>query len=570
MKITEQDICELNSGDFENSKIKNSFIQSTQGEWIGFIDKSVTDKEEIGCILEETPFLQEYDVVLFGAEYLDGEVSLLDMLGCPQGVAYAFCVRRELLIKTGPFNELLTGNTNYEFLLRAAKMSRVYVIPCNAEKEVTFNSFTRAYIVRHYMTFLKETGWLDDVFLRVVQVAESLGLSAEFNQEMNVFLTDFNEYDRILVNTAPCLVMMGDDICAGVLKGFANSLADELVALGQAVLTTDGRYGNYKNISTEQFLTQKYKAIIGFQSPSFGSEMLQKISGKKIQFWFDDPVFFHDFFRNNAKDTHILCQDANYATYLRKYYSLLNAIQFPPGGTVIDNLPKEKIYDITFIGDYEPLPEVVYEDEFQAGFLEYMITHPNATFEQGILEYGKIRGHSYDEKEVVEQLKKMKLVCRNVIDIDRHYAIEKIVSSGIKLHVFSEKWNMYQGKGRENLIIHPMVCGEEPYRVWAQSKIGLNIMRGHKAGMTERIANIMLCGACCLSDETEYLRKHFVDGEELVLFDRARLDELPDKIRYLLEHDEEREKIAAAGQECAAAKHTWKVRAKQLLEILNV
>ena len=45
--------CELNSVDFENSIKKNNFIWSTDGEWIWFVDSSITNKEEIEPILEE-------------------------------------------------------------------------------------------------------------------------------------------------------------------------------------------------------------------------------------------------------------------------------------------------------------------------------------------------------------------------------------------------------------------------------------------------------------------------------------------------------------------------------------
>lgn len=560
---------EMDSIDFENSCIKNNLIQSSKGEWLAFVDNSVTSKDEIEQIFNDAPFLQEYDAVLFGADCLDGEISLLDLLGCPQTVVYALCVRRELLITTGSFNQLLDGSSNYEFLLRAAEMGRVYVVSCSADKGLSLDSAAIAYIVRRYMTKLKEAGRLDEIFLRIVQLTEQMGISAQFNQNMNLFLADVKEYEKIEENTAPCLVMTGDDICAGVLNGFAHSLSDELAALGQAVITTDSRYGDYKNIPTDRLLTQNYKAVIGFQAPAFGKEMFQNMKGKKIQFWFDDPLFFDDFFRDNSKDTYILCQDGNYAEYIKRHYDIPGSMQFSPGGTVIDNLPTEKIYDITFVGNYEPLQECVYEDEFQTGFFEYMITHPDAAFDQGMVEYGKSLGVEYTKPEVVQQLQRVKLVCRNIIDRERHYTIEKIVSSGIKLHVFSENWYMYQGKGKENLIIHPMIYGEEPYRVWSQSKIGLNIMRGHRAGMTERIANIMLCGACCLSDETVYLREHFTDGEDISLFKRTQLDELPDKIRYLLAHDEERERIALAGQKKAFKEHTWRVRAEQLLELLN-
>ena len=44
-------------------------------------------------------------------------------------------------------------------------------------------------------------------------------------------------------------------------------------------------------------------------------------------------------------------------------------------------------------------------------------------------------------------------------------------------------------------------------------KVGLNIMTWHKYGMTERIANICLSGAVCLTDSSEYLRNNFNNNE---------------------------------------------------------
>lgn len=563
------DFCELSSIDFENPIMKNSFIRSTNGEWIWFVDSAITCREEIEPILQENDFLSEYDTILFCSEDLDGEIGLLDLLANPQCDIYALGVKRQLLVKTGSLNQLLEGCGNYEFLLRAAEQGTVFAVSCSAERKEAFDPVTMAYVIRKYMPTLKDTGMLDEVFLHMVQLAGYRGEAESFHKEMNLFLQDNEAYERIAENTAPCLIFVGNDLCAGILAGFAHSLADELVALGQAVITTDDRYGDYQNIPTDTLLNQGYKAIIGFQTPAFEKEFLQKMKGKKIQFWFDNPVFFADNFERYPQETLYLCQDAYYADFMKRYYGISNAIQFPPAGNVIKNLPCEKKYDVTFVGNYEALPACVYDDEYEEKFFEYMILHPDDTFEQGVYNYGKTLGKEYDEREIFENLQKLKKVCLDVLHRDRHYTVEKILTAGIKLHVFSENWEMYQGKGRENLIIHPMTYGEEPYRVWAQSKIGLNIMRGHKAGMTERIANIMLCGACCLSDETVYLREHFTDGEDIVLFKRTEPDKLPEKIRYLLEYDEERECIAAAGREKAFKEHTWRKRAEQLLKLLD-
>ena len=198
-----------------------------------------------------------------------------------------------------------------------------------------------------------------------------------------------------------------------------------------------------------------------------------------------------------------------------------------------------------------------------------MREHVDDTFEQGIIGYGKRLGLEFSKTEIVLQLQRVKDVCLNVLHRNRHDMIEKILCAGISLHVYGDSWLQYCGMCQENLIIHPHALGDEALHIWSQAKIGLNMMRGHKAGMTERIANIMLSGACCLSDETVYLKEHFTDGEDIVLFNRKELDDLPRKIKYLLEHDEEREKIAQAGRKKALQEHTWRKRAEQLLCMLH-
>lgn len=562
------EFCELSSRDFENSIMKNKFIQSTRGEWIWFVDTSITCEADIESILQENDFLTEYDVVLFCSGDLEGEIGLLDLLLEPQCEIYAFGVKRQKLIKTGSFNQLLEGCSNYEFLLRTAESGTVFAVSCCAEKKQIFDSVTMAYVLRRYMPMLKDAGKLDEVFLNVVKQAGYHGETNVFNEVMNGFLQGNNEYEKIVEDTAPFLIFVGAEVWCGILTGFANSLADELVALGQAVITTNNTYGDYQKISTEKLMNQQYKAVIGFQASALEKEMFQNMKGPKVQFWFDDPIFFDDAFRNHSKKTNILCQDAYYADYIREHYGILKARQFPPGGTVLEEIPSEKQYDVVFIGGYEPISEGIYEDEFQNGFFRYMCEHMDDTFEQGIIGYGKILEMEFEKTEVVQQLQKVKNVCMDVLHRNRHEMIEKILCAGISLHVYGDSWTLYQGLSRDNLIIHPHALGDEALHVWSQAKIGLNIMRGHKAGMTERIANIMLCGACCLSDETLYLKEHFTDGKDIVLFKRSELDDLPKKIQYLLEHADKREQIARAGREKALKEHTWRRRAEQLLTML--
>lgn len=567
---TEIDILVQNTSDFESCKEKNDFIKTSKSEWIGFVDRNVTGEEELRQILQENPFLLEYDAILFGSNVPEGECGCMELFEHPQCVIYAFFFRKSLLAYVGSYNRFLTGNNNFELLLRLAEIGSVYSIPSSADKCIEFAPMTMAYILRRYMELLKAQGRLDDIFLQIVRLAEQTGKTEDFNKAMNSLLADEREYEQIVGDTAPCLLMVSSDLeYYGVVDGFANALADEFVSLGQAVITTNGRYGDYYNIPKGKLLNQVYKAIIGFQSPALQSETFRNMKGPRYQFWLDDPIFSMDFLKRTPKQTHFLCQDANYASFLRKHFAIEKAEQFPPAG--VDGLTnvQEKMYDLVFIGSYIYPAQVNYDDPFTQEFVKYMQGHVDATVEQGICAVWQEQGIRYEEELFIDTAESLGDVCHNLLHSYRHRVIEAILDAGVVLHVFGDSWKKYQGIGLENLIIHPKVMTEDSHQVWANAKIGLNIMNGHKAGMTERIANIMLSGACCLSDETGYLKEHFADGEDIVLFRADRTDELVEKIQYLLQNDDKRERIALAGREKALREHTWRRRAEELLTMID-
>lgn len=549
---------------------KNTFIQNSDTEWIGFVNSAVSDEEEMRRLLDENPFLEEYDVLLFGDNVPEGECSLLELLASPECVVYALFFRKKLLIYTGSFNEKLPGNDSYELLLRLAERGKVYSVPCTAEIESDFEPLTKAYIVRRYMKILKEYDILNEMLLRTVQIAEMHHKSEEFKNAMNLFLEEEDAYEKIASDTAPILIMVSNEsACYGVVDGFANSLADELVNLGQAVISTNGRYGDFDKLSKVGLLNQIHKAVIGFQSPALQSGEMAAIKGRKYQFWLDDPMLYIPFFEDTPKEMHLLCQDANYANFLKEHLGLEKAIQFPPAGEKINSTALEKIYDLVFIGSYLPMPEVDISDPFRLQFYQYMIEHVDATAEQGVRAVWQMQGVAYEENLLLQTLTELKNVYIAVLHVYRRRVIESILTAGIQVHVFGDSWRNYKGRGLENLIIHPKVMAKEALQVWSHAKIGLNIMNGHKAGMTERIANIMLCGACCLTDETSYLKEHFQDGENIVLFRTDRPEHLVERIRYLLQHDDERERIARAGREKALREHQWSARAKKLLRLIE-
>ena len=91
-------------------------------------------------------------------------------------------------------------------------------------------------------------------------------------------------------------------------------------------------------------------------------------------------------------------------------------------------------------------------------------------------------------------------------------------------------------------------------------------MTWHKAGLTERMANIMLAGAVLLTDYTDGFNEG--SGEDFVDFKLSDIDSLPGKIKELLKDKSLLNKISLNGRKRALNSMTWDKRAEELLELI--
>jgi hypothetical protein len=111
--------------------------------------------------------------------------------------------------------------------------------------------------------------------------------------------------------------------------------------------------------------------------------------------------------------------------------------------------------------------------------------------------------------------------------------------------------------------------GLDMYRTLGESRITIN----RHIDVAERYANNMRLyeatgmGAMLLTDAKDNLGELFEVGREVVAYGSA--DEAVELVRYYAEHDEERERIAQAGQARTLREHTYELRMKELVEILR-
>jgi spore maturation protein CgeB len=69
-------------------------------------------------------------------------------------------------------------------------------------------------------------------------------------------------------------------------------------------------------------------------------------------------------------------------------------------------------------------------------------------------------------------------------------------------------------------------------------------------------------GSCLINDSGPNLRDLFEPDSEIVVY--RSIEECVEKVRYLLDHDEEREAIAEAGRRRTLRDHTYARRSEQL------
>jgi spore maturation protein CgeB len=87
-------------------------------------------------------------------------------------------------------------------------------------------------------------------------------------------------------------------------------------------------------------------------------------------------------------------------------------------------------------------------------------------------------------------------------------------------------------------------------------------------GVTCRPFEVAACGGFCLSEPKKDLSLFFTPGEEMVTFEGQ--DDLRDKARYYLAHEDERLEIAARARARALREHTYEHRARQVLAALGM
>ncbi len=131
--------------------------------------------------------------------------------------------------------------------------------------------------------------------------------------------------------------------------------------------------------------------------------------------------------------------------------------------------------------------------------------------------------------------------------------IQSIKNSGVNIQTFGRGWP--NGK----------VSYEELNKIMCESKICLNLSNASTGILSQikgRHFEIPLFGSLQLTDQCDNIQDYFIPDKEIVIYTDKQ--DMLEKIKYYLEHDQEREEIALAGYNKCTQEHMWENRFKEI------
>lgn len=132
--------------------------------------------------------------------------------------------------------------------------------------------------------------------------------------------------------------------------------------------------------------------------------------------------------------------------------------------------------------------------------------------------------------------------------------LKALAEKGIATEVYGFGW-----KDRPRLPFHQMV------RMFSRSKINLNLSNASQQAQSQiKGRNFEIPGtrSFLLSDPADNIEAYYTPGKEIVLF--SSVEELAEKTKYYLQHEDERNKIAEAAYTRTLAEHTWHHRFEEI------
>lgn len=343
---------------------------------------------------------------------------------------------------------------------------------------------------------------------------------------------------------------------------------------------------SWKNDEFFSFISQPGCIFLAFEHAGIEINLSTQNIWKKYQipvydYIFDHPRLLDDYFANPPCDIQYILLDKEHQKLINKFFPYAKTLFFPCGGTEIGktlNYQNREI-DVLCMSDcntkdlrFKRIP--FFSDEgryFYSWVYNFLINNPNKTTDTAIdfflIENNVILDHEQKYKLFFNYSNSLEIAVRNHFKLEGIKALDNI---GIKVNIFGRGWQDDDYIFSDNIIRHGRVQIHELMPLIGKSKISLCFMPWFKSGCSEKNFDSMLNGAVCVSDYSNYLGNHYIDGHNIVYFDLNNPNQMAMDIKWLLEHLNMAEKIAQNGYNTAAKYDSWEKRYSEIFNLLSI
>lgn len=296
----------------------------------------------------------------------------------------------------------------------------------------------------------------------------------------------------------------------------------------------------------------------------------------------DHPFYYPELLAIHPKDFYAVSIDRYHMQYLKRYYPDIRSDYFLPlGGTSLfpDNhypAVSERKYDVVFTGNFTPKEEFdsyinrlgTEYAAFYRSIINELLQNPDLPDEMVIEQHLKKEFPDATKEELIETIGNMIFIDTYIRFYFREKVVRTLVDFGIHVHCIGAGWNKFACKYPENFTYEDNCPSLDCLKRMTEAKLSLNVMPWFKDGAHDRVFNAMANGSVCITDHSKYLDEILTDGENVIFYDLLHINELPEKIKTLLNQTDKLKTLAQNGYHFTMEQHTWINRAKTLHEML--
>lgn len=152
-------------------------------------------------------------------------------------------------------------------------------------------------------------------------------------------------------------------------------------------------------------------------------------------------------------------------------------------------------------------------------------------------------------------------------EYDRAQSMLYLAKHGIRVRIWGNGWAAWQDKHPLLNIENKPIYDDEYQKAINATKINLCFLRKLNYDLqTDRSIEIPACGAFMLAERTDEHQRLFTEDVEAAFFDNHNPQELLEKVKYYLAHEEKRRAIAKAGLlRCEQSDYSHQARLRYMM-----